>query len=266
MTLNGHRGLPIPVLSGVRQGDPMSCPLFVAVIESLATYITQNERIPGVRSNVVKTTMYADDTTIIVSSPDKAKEVIKTLTLYGRASGAKVNWNKTMLLLVGSIPKFSITGVQSVDEEHPYKHLGIPVGVKLESALRDHWSCMVQKVRKIADIWSRFHLSMKGRVLIANSLIMSLPRYAMRFLPMPTRVREDIQKEYYRLIWDMKPRKVLRDLHACHPASEGGVGAFDLKSISTGSVIDMVARSMQFPQLPWVELAKEQAQLILQKR
>ena len=36
--------------------------------------------------------------------------------------------------------------------------------------------------------------------LAANSLLMSLPRYAIRFLPITADIRDRIDKEYYKLI------------------------------------------------------------------
>lgn len=46
--LNGHLGEELTVRCGVRQGDPISCPLFVAVIEGLAQSIAHNPQITGV--------------------------------------------------------------------------------------------------------------------------------------------------------------------------------------------------------------------------
>lgn len=43
--INGFLDRLIEVRCGVRQGDPISCPLFVTAIESLAQLITKDPRI-----------------------------------------------------------------------------------------------------------------------------------------------------------------------------------------------------------------------------
>jgi hypothetical protein len=52
----------------------------------------------------------------------------------------------------------------------------------IERHLKDYWDRMVERVIRIGSMWRRFHLSLKGRVLIANTQMMSIPRYALRFL------------------------------------------------------------------------------------
>lgn len=50
------------------------------------------------------------------------------------------------------------------------------------------------------------YLSLEGRVLIANTLMMSIPRYALRFLSLPPSVKRELNKEYFRMVWDDKAR------------------------------------------------------------
>jgi hypothetical protein len=47
VSVNRFTSEPFDVKSGVRQGDPLSCLLFNAVIESLALHILADKRIPG---------------------------------------------------------------------------------------------------------------------------------------------------------------------------------------------------------------------------
>ncbi|KAK8025380.1 Transposon TX1 uncharacterized protein [Apiospora arundinis] len=65
--VNGHFEDPIKVLSCVRQGNPISCPLFIITIEALARRIRTSEQLQGINLmnyEVLKELMYADDTTI----------------------------------------------------------------------------------------------------------------------------------------------------------------------------------------------------------
>ena len=48
--------------------------------------------------------------------------------LYGKASGARVNWDKTFLLLLGIVGSMAAPGARIVCPEDPYFHLGVSVG------------------------------------------------------------------------------------------------------------------------------------------
>ena len=242
----------------VQQGDPLSCPLFVAVIEGLACMIMEESRISGViiDGHLIKTTMFADDTTIILKTQEEADAVMSILHLYGLASGAKINLPKSYLLLIDR-PFISIPKVKLISSTVHYVHLGISVGEDLEDHLKVFWEGMLEKLRRIAAVWLRLHLSLRGRVLIANALMMSITRYAVRFLDVPGQVRKDLQKEYYWLVWDDKSSSMIKDLHACCKVSDGGVGCFDLETIANTAAGTVVARTLTCPTQPWVALTKE---------
>lgn len=55
--INGFLSSTIQVPSGVRQGDPLSCPLFVVVIEALARFIDSDPLIRGIQvgPQIIKT-------------------------------------------------------------------------------------------------------------------------------------------------------------------------------------------------------------------
>ena len=63
---------------------------------------------------------------------------------------------------------------------------------------------MIKRFKRITSTWLKLYMSLQGRVLIANSLLMSIPRFTVRFLEMPGSIRKALKKEYYRLIWDDK--------------------------------------------------------------
>ena len=101
--LNGHLTSKIHLNRGVRQGCPLSSLLYVMVIEVLALQLRKNPNIVGfnVGGEKIVSLHYADDAIISIIQNKCFKEVIKDLSDYELASGAKINYDKTKGLWLG---------------------------------------------------------------------------------------------------------------------------------------------------------------------
>ncbi|KAJ3583049.1 hypothetical protein NHX12_034517 [Muraenolepis orangiensis] len=97
---------PIPVQRGIRQGCPISGQLYSLAIEPLLCRLRSQlsglslpascglERPPTLSA-------YADNVSIFVSSQRDVQCLQDTLSLYKRASSARVNWAKSSALHLG---------------------------------------------------------------------------------------------------------------------------------------------------------------------
>ena len=104
--INGVTSNAYIITRGVRQGDPLSCLLFDLAIEPLAAYIRNTPNLKGYEipntGKTIKVNLYADDTTIYLSSSDKYHDLENILTKWCLASGAKFNLEKTEIIPIGT--------------------------------------------------------------------------------------------------------------------------------------------------------------------
>ena len=103
--INGVISSPFHVTRGVRQGDPVSCILFDLAIEPLAANIRASEirgiDVPSLDEKV-KVSLFADDTTVVLTEHDSLSNLIEILNKWCEVSGAKFNVENTEIIPIGT--------------------------------------------------------------------------------------------------------------------------------------------------------------------
>jgi hypothetical protein len=93
-----------PIQRGCRQGDPLSCYIFILCAEVLSLKIRNNMKIKGITLNEIehKLTQFADDTTIILDGTEQSlNETLQTLNEFSAISGLNINFDKTKVVWIG---------------------------------------------------------------------------------------------------------------------------------------------------------------------
>ena len=107
VAINGVLSEPFQVRQGMRQGDPLSCPLFDIAIEPLACQIRANQNIKGITipgiERPIKIKLFADDTSLFLNKDDRLDHVQRILKEWCDVSGARFNIKKTEIIPMGSI-------------------------------------------------------------------------------------------------------------------------------------------------------------------
>ena len=145
---------------GLRQGDPLSLYLFIICAEGLSSVINHYERaglLHEVRITRVAPCLthlfFADDCFLFFKANVQEAHVMKTvLSMYGAASGQKVNYNKSSISFSAIVKDdvshsiCSLLGVQGTDDHGTY--LGLPSYIgrsksAVFSYIRDRvWKCL----------------------------------------------------------------------------------------------------------------------------
>ena len=183
--VNGIAGPKIYPKSGVRQGDGLSCPLYITSIEPLARRINGDYDIRGIpitETIFLKLVLFADDLVIFAGSISDGMKLLEHLRVYEAASGARINARKSVAYTANGGIKIPI---ENMVEQDCIKHLGVYVGRDIKEKCNILWAKIRSKAEATVDNWTKYHLSLKGRKIVANSLIASLPRYHLRVLDPP---------------------------------------------------------------------------------
>ena len=98
-TVDGYK-----ILKGVKQGDALSCVLFILCVEPLIRNLKSNENINRIESNLLPITIpkvygFADDISVAAKNNDPGVQAIFTeYELFTKVSGLQLNADKTELL------------------------------------------------------------------------------------------------------------------------------------------------------------------------
>jgi hypothetical protein len=226
--INNHIGPSFPLLRGVRQGDCISPVLFTLCIESLAIAIRESPlhgfTIPSTNISI-KTLLYADDTAIFIHSTDEYVVIRDILFTYELASGAKVNVEKSEILLFGlEKPPDNILKITIVPPGNPIRYLGVYIGIGITQA--QTWEPIISSTLLKFTSWARFSLPLKTRVTIINCYVLSKLYYALYVADLRKDDLLQIKRATLNFLWSGKKAK-LPESTIFLPSKYGGLGVHD---------------------------------------
>jgi hypothetical protein len=158
---------------GIRQGCPISANLFVIIVEIMASAIRQDPKIVGIRigKKECKISQYADDTCIYVSDVDSLKKVFEILEEFSKCSGLKMNREKCEALGIGATTNFKHKKLRIKWPTEAIKCLGLYISNDTKKIREDNFNKALTKCENILKMWNIQKLTLKGKVLIVNTLV-----------------------------------------------------------------------------------------------
>jgi hypothetical protein len=180
--VNGGETSSFSIQCGVRQGCPIVPYLFLLVGEALnlvAKRLITQGKLSGLRlpKNVdeLLISQYANDTNFLLAgNQSNFARLIHLLDSYGLALGLFMNWHKSLAYWVSLIPTclwLDLLPCPWALLNELSKLLDTPFGLKISTLEVDKF--LYQKLQKKKDYWSGTHLSLAGRSVIVNSVLLS---------------------------------------------------------------------------------------------
>ena len=226
---NGHFSNRFKVGRGLHQGGPCSSILFLICAETMALMLRSNQQIQGisVRDFVNLLGQYADDADIYqLFKQESIDNTFLCLEKFRSLTGFTINYDKTMIMRIGSIRNSNamlFTQKYVAWTNDAVNILGVWVGTNIEEVMDKNYNKNIEKSKATLLRWKNRSMSLLGKVLIINSLIMSLFVYKMMVLPkMKNSLIKQLYLEIEKFIWNGAKPKVNTTM-LCRAQEQGGV-------------------------------------------
>ncbi|CAC5424223.1 unnamed protein product [Mytilus coruscus] len=153
---------------------------------------------------------HADDTTFSLANRKSIFIVFDILKIYSGASGAKINKEKSEILILenGYLIQNDIEQLGIKICDNVIEVLGVWAGKFQEKCNILNWEKKISSITTVLDLWKRRHLSFHGRFAVISSLLMSKLWYTLTVQTMPSKYYLQIKKICVDFLWNFKTHQV----------------------------------------------------------
>jgi hypothetical protein len=208
---NGSKTEAFTPTRGLRQGDPLSPYLFVLCMERLGAMISKcvSDGIwepMQISKDGTKLShlFFADDVLLLTKANVTQARVIKeVLDNFCSLSGLKVSFEKSKFCTSAGVCRqlrrriSDSSQIQATDRFEKYLGFKMFYG----RVRKQDFSAIYDRVSSKLSSWKSRLLNKPGRVVLANSVISSLPTYHMQITWLPQSMCDDLDKTVRRFIW-----------------------------------------------------------------
>ena len=111
------------------------------------------------------------------------------------------------------------------------------LGINFDNFISDNsnWDKIVNNIAKKIHIWNRVRLSLRGRKLVINLILLSKLLYIGQIHTVPRYIKKQIEKMIYNFLWEGKKIRPPRHLVQL-PIWKGGLGFLDIDDTQLNSL------------------------------
>ena len=236
------------IRNGVKQGDALSCTLFILAMEPLIRNIAANQDIETLRSpkykvNFPKCIGYADDISILTTDRITCvRAAIREYEKFTKVSGLQLNADKTEIFNLSSAfraknYKFVYEGQDTtVTNLEEIKVNGLLLASDPDDTHRRNFEEVKRKMDKQFAAWSNRGLSLLGKILIYKTFALSQIIYTARVIKYTDKEHAELRNLIYKFLWNRNyhgskaPDRIKRSIMT-QQIKDGGFGMVDHEKV-----------------------------------
>ena len=253
--VNGYKSVMIKIARSVKQGDALSCALFILCIDPLLRKIENNRAIKAIPiprsrySNIeikAKTGCFADDVGMVVKNETETiNAIFNDYSLFSRLSGIELNVSKTEVMKLNLNTSNSIFVPEQIraygevfTTSESVKICGVVFSNDRDLAYKSNIKDKIVKLEKQIIRWLPRGLSVEGKLLIVKTFGLSQLIYSLQMCKILDEDLKQIESIIFKFLWNRKwvwnqaPDRIKRD-YLKLPFSKGGLNAPDMKDLNS---------------------------------
>jgi hypothetical protein len=265
--VNGFFTDKFQIQRSVKQGDALSCVLFILCMETVTAAINQSEVVTPILMNdlrVPKVLAYADDIAILTSSPVSISKSIEIYNSFSLVSGLYLNVDKTEILRLDRLTNEDInimveSGNYSIPTVSQLTICGRTFANDDGLEYENNVTNKINKLKMALGCWTGRSLSIFGRCLILKTFGLSQLIYSMQNSFFNQIDIKNIERICFNFLWNKKANKCKAyERIARHklklPNAAGGIKAPDIESLDLGLKTSQLIRSTNDSTLHFISL------------
>ena len=222
---NGFTSEFMDVNRSCHQGCPLAPFLYLLCGEVMSRKILNHSGINGITLNNLEKIIaqFADDTQLFLQNKASFQNAVRTLNDIEANTGLKVNFEKTSVITLGDTERLNC------EQSFVWDPGGLNVlGINVFDTASSHYVSILCKAQKIIDLWNHRRLTLWGKVLVINTLVIPLFIYVLQVMEGPDlNIVNRFEKQIESFLWKGKRPKIPTSI--LHQTSEnGGVKLVDL--------------------------------------
>jgi len=259
--INGYKSVIIKIARSVKQGDALSCALFILCIDPLIRKLENNDSIVAVpipRSRYTNISIknkigaFADDVgAVVMNDPGTIGAIFDTYNLFSQMSGIELNVDKTEILklnvdsTVGPFVPVAINiNNYIVHTKESVKICGITYSNNKDIEYNSNTLEKITKLEQQLIRWLPRNLTVEGKLVIVKTFGLSQLIYSMQIREFQVRDLNKIESIIFKFLWNRRwhgsaPDRIKRSFLK-NSYEKGGLNAPDIK------ILDKALKTRQF--------------------
>ena len=275
--VNGKIVPGFKIKRGVKQGDALSCILFIMCMEPLIRNIDSNPNISPIvarslNNSLPKTYAYADDVNCVTK--DREIDLQGIFNEYERLtknSGLELNADKTEIIRLGRNPierQYNVSyqgSLHVINTKPSIKINGIIFQRNRRDLVTSNVDAVIARMDKQLRSWSRRSLLILGKILIIKTFAMSQSIFLMQSLTLDATDFKKLNAIMFRFIWNRHylaakaPERIKREI-VFKPVRQGGLGMLDATELDASLKLRALGRLLN-TRHPFLSLVKNKLDL-----